>query len=145
MNRPFLFCGLLRAIRESPLRVNILMVSSATVLSFLYHRKRKIDLAVLHCLDTSKTWIGKQLPAGVARFFILWEIAQNRPCRFALLRYKQNLDRQATSGGCYPLFTSNCHRNERGYRRCISGVYEPQEGSLHRYGLRKDERERQPF
>jgi len=36
---------------------------------FLFHRKlRKMDLAVLHCLDTSKTWIGKQLPAGVARF-----------------------------------------------------------------------------
>ena len=28
----------------------------------------------------------------------------NRPCRFALFGNKQNLDRQATSGGCYPLF-----------------------------------------
>ena len=29
-----------------------------------------MDLAVLRCLDTSETSIGKQLPAGVARFFI---------------------------------------------------------------------------
>jgi hypothetical protein len=36
---------------------------------FLYYRKlRKINLAVLHCLNTSETWIGKQSPAGVARF-----------------------------------------------------------------------------
>ena len=30
----------------------------------------KMDLAVLHCLDISKAWIGKQLRVGVALFFI---------------------------------------------------------------------------
>ena len=29
-----------------------------------------MDPAVLHCLDTNKTWIGKQLRVGVARFFV---------------------------------------------------------------------------
>jgi len=33
--------------------------------AFLYHRKLlKINLAVLHCFNTRKTWIGKQPPAG---------------------------------------------------------------------------------
>jgi len=33
--------------------------------AFLYYRKlRELDLAVLHCLDTRKAWIGKQPPAG---------------------------------------------------------------------------------
>jgi len=37
---------------------------------FLYYRKlHQIKFAVLHCLNTNRTWIGKQLPAGVARFF----------------------------------------------------------------------------
>ena len=37
--------------------------------AFLYHRKlRGINLAVLHCFNTSKTCIGKQSSAGVARF-----------------------------------------------------------------------------
>lgn len=36
---------------------------------FLNYRKlRKIDLAVLRCLNISKAWIGKQLPADVVRF-----------------------------------------------------------------------------
>ena len=33
---------------------------------FCYEKLLKFDFAVLHCLDASKTWIGKQLPAGVA-------------------------------------------------------------------------------
>jgi len=37
---------------------------------FLYHRKlRKINLAVLRCLDTRITAIGEQLRVGVAHFF----------------------------------------------------------------------------
>jgi hypothetical protein len=44
---------------------------------FSCHRKlRKTDLAVLRCLNTSKTWIGEQLPAGVARFFIFWFVCE---------------------------------------------------------------------
>jgi hypothetical protein len=43
---------------------------------FLCYRKlRKPNLAVLHCLDTSKAWTGKQSPAGVARFFIIGNYA----------------------------------------------------------------------
>ena len=42
-------------------------------LRFLYYGKlRKIDLAVLHCLDMEKASIGKLLRAGVVRF--LWKI-----------------------------------------------------------------------
>ena len=41
---------------------------------------------------------------GIA-FYTIGNCA-NRPCRFALFGYKKNLDRQATSGGCYPLFIS---------------------------------------
>ena len=38
---------------------------------FLYHRKlRKINLAVLRCLDTRITAIGEQLRVGVAHFFM---------------------------------------------------------------------------
>ena len=43
-----------------------------------YGKLRKIDLAVLHCLNANETWIGKQHPVGVAHFFMLWEIAQIR-------------------------------------------------------------------
>ena len=34
-----------------------------------YRKLRKIDLAVLHCLNTSKDWIGKQPSAAIRRFF----------------------------------------------------------------------------
>ena len=41
--------------------------------AFLYHRKlRKINLAVLRCLDTRITAIGEQLRVGVAHFFIYY-------------------------------------------------------------------------
>ena len=41
---------------------------------FLTYRKLlKIELAVLHYLNTNGTAIGEQHPAGVARFFIFWE------------------------------------------------------------------------
>jgi hypothetical protein len=43
---------------------------SAAVLT--YRKLRKIDLAVSHCFDTNEAWIGKQPPAGVARFFIYY-------------------------------------------------------------------------
>ena len=43
---------------------------------FLCYRKlRKPDHAVLRYLDISKTWIGKQPPAGIARFLYFVDIA----------------------------------------------------------------------
>jgi hypothetical protein len=36
--------------------------------AFLHRKLRKINLAVLHCLNKNKTRIGKQLPVGVAQF-----------------------------------------------------------------------------
>ncbi len=45
---------------------------------FLFHRKLlKINLAVLHYFYASKTWVGEQFPAGVARFVMTWEFARN--------------------------------------------------------------------
>jgi hypothetical protein len=39
--------------------------------TFLYYRTlRESNLAVLLCFDTNENWIGKQLPVGVAHFFI---------------------------------------------------------------------------
>ena len=37
---------------------------------FILWEIAQIDIAVLHCFNISKTWIGKQLPLGVARFFM---------------------------------------------------------------------------
>ena len=36
-----------------------------------YRKLRGSDLAVLHCFGTRKTTVGEQLPAGVARFFMI--------------------------------------------------------------------------
>ena len=41
-----------------------------------------MDLAVLHCLNVSKVWIGKQLPAGVARFLKSEECMVDDVCGF---------------------------------------------------------------
>ena len=53
----------------------------------------------------------------IGGFFISWEIAQNRPCRFALLQYKQSLDRQAASGGRCPLKYWRCPQARAFLRR----------------------------
>ena len=49
-----------------------------------YRKLRKIDLAVLHCLNTSKDWIGKQPSAAIRRFFavddqFLFEVEVREP------------------------------------------------------------------
>ena len=51
---------------------------------FILWEIAQIDLAVLRCLDTSKTWIGKQLPAGVNRFFDVQRSHEKSPSSGAL-------------------------------------------------------------
>ena len=62
-----------------------------------------MDLAVMPRLAARKATIGEPGEAGTARFFTLWEIAQNRPRRFAALGGAESYDRRAGGGGHSPL------------------------------------------